>query len=234
MKIGGLQKTSLIDYPGKIAAVVFTQGCDMRCPYCHNPELVYPKLFKEPYPEEDFFQFLDKRRKHLEGVVITGGEPTLHSDLEDFIKQIRSYGYSVKLDTNGLHPEVIRKLISEKLIDFIAMDIKAPLTTYNLVCGTKINTEKIRSSVWIIKNSDIQHEFRTTLVPGLHTINEVKHMVPLVQGAQRYALQAFRDGVTLRADLKGRPPFPQKILEGLGQHFKPIVDHFEIRGYATE
>lgn len=234
MKIGGLQKTSLIDYPGKIAAVVFTQGCDLRCPYCHNPELVLPKHYQEPIPEETFFQFLEKRKKHLDGVVITGGEPTLHADLEAFIERIRSYGFCIKLDTNGTHPQVLQHLLSMRLVDYVAMDIKGPLKTYSLIAGVRLDLEAIRSSIRIIKDSGIGHEFRTTVVPGLHTISELKEIGSLIHGAHRYALQAFEGTHTLRPDLLNRAAFDRAAVEGLRAYFEKRVDCFEIRGYAEE
>ena len=162
MRIGGFQKFSLIDFPKKSSAVIFTQGCNFRCSYCHNPELVYENLFGVPVREEEVFAFLEQRKNILDGVVITGGEPTLQPDLADFILKIKSKGYFVKLDTNGSNPDIISRLLNKRLLDFIAMDIKAPLDKYKSVCGVKINIQNIRKSIEIIKKSNIPFEFRTT------------------------------------------------------------------------
>jgi len=162
MKIGGLQKFSLIDFPQKSSAIIFTQGCNFRCEYCHNPELVYYNLFKIPIPVEQIFSFLETRTKQLDAVVITGGEPTYQPDLIDFIKKIKSMKYLIKLDTNGSNPEIIKKIIDEQLIDFIAMDIKATFDKYSYVSCVPVDIEKIKTSIEIIKNSHIKFEFRTT------------------------------------------------------------------------
>jgi pyruvate formate lyase activating enzyme len=160
MKIAGLQKLSLIDYPKIPAAIIFTQGCNMRCPYCHNPQLVYPNLFDNLLNEEEIFKFLNKRLDLLKGVVITGGEPTIQKDLVEFILKIKSLGFFVKLDTNGTNPNVLQELISKKLIDFIAMDIKANFAKYSTFFNGDLNLIKL--SIDIIKTSGITHLFRTT------------------------------------------------------------------------
>jgi pyruvate formate lyase activating enzyme len=160
MKIAGLQKLSLIDYPQIPAAIIFTQGCNMRCPYCHNPQLVYPNLFENLLNEEEIFKFLNKRIGLLKGVVITGGEPTIQEDLVSFILKIKRLQFLVKLDTNGTNPHVLQELISKKLIDFIAMDIKADFPKYSTFFNGDLNLIKL--SIHIIKNSGITHLFRTT------------------------------------------------------------------------
>lgn len=160
MKIGGFQKLSLIDYPGKTCAVIFTQGCNFRCVYCHNPELVYPELFSEPIPFEEIYEFLKEKRGLLDGVVFSGGEPTLHEDLLENVNDIRSLGYSIKLDTNGSKPDVLSELLP--CLDYVAMDIKAPLgDKYSRICGLPVN-DNIQRSVFLIKASGVKHEFRTT------------------------------------------------------------------------
>lgn len=163
MKIGGLQKVSLIDFPGIISCVIFTQGCNFRCRYCHNPQLVYPELFKEEIPEDIIFEYLKKRKGMLDGVVITGGEPTIHSDILDFIKEIKKIGYKIKLNTNGSKPEVLQEIIP--FLDYVAMDIKTSLddVEYSKVCGVKVNLEKIIRSIELVINSKISFEFRTTI-----------------------------------------------------------------------
>ena len=162
MRIGGLQKFSFIDYPNKTAAIIFTQGCNFRCEYCHNPELVYPSMYQVPMQEEQVFAFLESRRNQLDAVVITGGEPTLQSDLIDFIKKVKAMGFLVKLDTNGSNPQVLEEIINQKLVDFIAMDIKATFDKYNLVCCVPVDIDNIKKSIDLIKKSGIDFLFRTT------------------------------------------------------------------------
>ncbi|MBN2538411.1 MAG: anaerobic ribonucleoside-triphosphate reductase activating protein, partial [Deltaproteobacteria bacterium] len=169
MKIGDIQKFSLIDYPGRICATIFTQGCNFRCPYCHNPELVEPSLFRRTIIDDEVFSFLDKRRGKLDAVNITGGEPTLQPDLIECIKIIRSMGYMVKIDTNGSFPEVLRKLIDDNLLDYIAMDVKAPPEKYGEVTGSSIAVDNIAESIHLIMDSGIDYEFRTTIVKSLLT-----------------------------------------------------------------
>lgn len=204
MQIGGLQKFSLIDYPGKIAAVVFTQGCNFRCPYCHNPELVLPVFFHPIIPESIFFRFLEDRRGKIDAVVISGGEPTIHTDLIDFITAIKNRGYLVKLDTNGSHPAVLEKIIDQKLIDYIAMDIKAPFERYCELSGCEVSTLPIETSIRLIESSDIEHEFRTTWetcmlrVSDIDTIHEyVKsahyHVQECIYRHEKPHLATFRD-----------------------------------------
>ncbi|MDR3256430.1 MAG: anaerobic ribonucleoside-triphosphate reductase activating protein [Endomicrobium sp.] len=168
MLIGGIQKISLIDYPAIPAAVIFTQGCNMRCAYCHNPQLVYPDLFETTFKEKEILAFLKKRQHLLKGVVITGGEPTLQKDLCDFTKKIKDSNFLVKLDTNGTNPEILQELISAKLIDFIAMDIKSPAEKYKLFFKGDLNL--IVQSLHIIKSSGIPHLFRTTY--DMNILNE--------------------------------------------------------------
>ncbi len=162
MKLGGMVKFTLIDFPGRPAAIVFTQGCNFRCRYCHNPELVYPHLFTEPFSEDEFFSFLARRQGTLDGVVVSGGEPTLHDDLPRFLLDIKSLGYKVKLDTNGSRPEMLKQLIQDKLVDFIAMDLKAPFDKYALITGVDTNSAIIEQSIDLIRKSGLPHEFRTT------------------------------------------------------------------------
>jgi pyruvate formate lyase activating enzyme len=167
MIIGGLQKLSLIDFPGRPAAVVFTRGCNFRCPYCHNPELISSHSAGNDIHPKDFFAFLEKRRGLLEGVVVTGGEPTLHDDLPDFIRRIRELGFAVKLDSNGSNPAMLQKIIDDRLVDYIAMDIKAPFEKYDRVAGVAVDIDAIRTSIAIIQNSGLPHQFRTTLARPL-------------------------------------------------------------------
>lgn len=193
MRLGGYQKLTLIDYPGKIATTVFTVGCSFQCPFCHNPELVLESQFPSPNNmEEEFFQFLKKRVGKLQGVCITGGEPTIQPDIITFIKKIREMGFLVKLDSNGTRPDVLKKVIDEKLVDFIAMDIKNSQKKYSKTVGTKVDIERIKLSVDLIMNSGIDYEFRTTVVPGIHSENDFKEISYWIKGAKAYYLQEYR------------------------------------------
>ena len=169
MLIGGFQKLSLIDFPEKISCIVFTVGCNFRCPFCYNLELVLPsKIPSQPtISEKEIFDFLKKRKGKIDGVVITGGEPTLHPDLEEFVKKIKELGFLVKLDTNGYNPDVIYRLVKKNLLDYVAMDIKAPKEKYEFFSGIKLDLERIQASVDFLKKNYIDYEFRTTLAPGL-------------------------------------------------------------------
>ncbi|MDD2681285.1 MAG: anaerobic ribonucleoside-triphosphate reductase activating protein [Patescibacteria group bacterium] len=205
MIIGGLEKLTLLDFPDNLAAIVFTKGCNFRCHYCYNPMLVWPhrpealaldeKDIEKGYPlikEEDLFLFLKERQGKIDGVVITGGEPTLHADLPDFIRRIRSFGYLIKLDTNGTNPEMLQSLINDKLIDYIAMDIKASWEKYGSVVDIPVNLDNLQKSVKIIMSSSLPYEFRTTLVPDLHQAEDIELMGQAIKGANRWYLQKFK------------------------------------------
>ena len=191
MKIAGLQRVSLIDYPGKITATVFTQGCNFACPYCHNPDLVDPGINVVCLPEEEIYSYLEKRRGKLEAVTITGGEPTIQSDLALFAGRVKAMGYLVKLDTNGSQPAALEQLLAAKLLDYIAMDIKAPLHKYPAVTQTPISDEAIRQSIKIIKSAGIDYEFRTTVVKSQLSPADLLEIGRLVAPAPLYALQRF-------------------------------------------
>ena len=191
MKIGGFQKFSLIDYPGKISCIIFTQGCNFRCFYCHNPELVYPHLFETPLAEEEIVDFLKRRKKQLEAIVISGGEPTIQEDLVPFLKMVKTLGYAVKLDTNGSNPLVIRELVKRKLVDYIAMDIKAPLKKYQDLVKVKVNLSRIKESIEIIENSSVEYEFRTTYIPSFLTSKDLLEILSLIKNKSRFTVQEF-------------------------------------------
>lgn len=197
MLIGGIQKLSLVDYPGQACISLFTIGCNMRCGFCHNAELVVPACYAQPLDESEVLAFLDSRRHLIKAVTISGGEPTLQPDLAEFIAKVKAMGYLVKLDSNGTNPEILQDLIDRNLLDFIAMDVKSPLANYSLVAGAPINTAKITASIALIKNSGIAYEFRTTIVDNLHQLADIEAIGQLIgQGskAQRFALQHFRNG----------------------------------------
>lgn len=194
MYIKGLQKVTLLDYPGKVACTVFTYGCNFRCPFCQNSELVLSDYAGDYINEEEIFAYLKKRQNLLDGVCISGGEPTLQTDLEEFITKIKALNYRVKLDTNGYKPSVIRNLIDKSLIDYIAMDIKSSPQRYGEVSGVKgIDFNTINESIHLIRSSGIEHEFRTTVVNELHSTEDFESIGQLLSGEKRYFLQMFTD-----------------------------------------
>jgi pyruvate formate lyase activating enzyme len=192
MTIAGLQKFSLIDYPGRTCAILFTRGCQFRCPYCHNPELVLPEKFAPTIPLDYIFAFLEKRRGKLDAVSITGGEPTIHYDLVDFVKKIKAMNFLVKLDSNGSNPEVLEQLIGQKLVDYFAMDIKAPLATYERIACAPVLAEKLQRSISLIMSSRVEYEFRTTIVKDLTSKNDLRTIAKTIPSAAKYFLQRFR------------------------------------------
>lgn len=201
MRIGGLQKCSLIDYPDKLSCVIFTQGCNFRCPYCHNRELVLPEHFGDTILQENIFTFLEKRREYLDGVVITGGEPTEQEDLLQFMNKVKEMGFLLKLDTNGSRPHIIQAVIQNSLADYMAMDIKTSLNKYHKAIGVNFPVELIRESIELIKSSGIQYEFRTTVVRPFCEFEDVCRISALVNN-EKYYLQAFRENPKMiNADL---------------------------------
>ncbi len=230
MIIGGLEKLTLIDYPGKVACTVFTLGCNFGCGFCHNPELVMRQPGNAPVlSEKDFFDFLTAQKKYLDGVCITGGEPTLQKDLIDFIKNIKSLGFAVKLDTNGSHPEVLEKLISNGLVDYIAMDIKGPLDNYSKIVGCEIDKEKIKRSVELIRSSGVDYEFRTTVLPELHSPGDLKKVGEWLTGSKKYYLQQFRKGKTLNPDFSDKRGYNDEELKKICESLKPYFETCEVR-----
>ena len=227
MLLGGFQKLTLIDYPGKLAATVFTVGCSFRCPFCHNPELVSGIKYQASSAlEKEFFAFLKKRRGKLEGVCITGGEPTIQPDLVEFIKKIKRLGYSVKLDTNGTRPDVLKKIIDGRLADYFAMDIKNNLENYDRASGAKTDKERIKLSVDLIRNSRILYEFRTTVVPGIHKEKNFIDIAKWLNGSRVYYLQRYREIKILDPKLaritKGKSLGLEKIRDSIKPYFKTV------------
>ncbi len=191
MVFGGIQKSTLIDYPGKVACVLFLSGCNFHCPYCHNPELA-KGVAVDPWSDQAAFDFLEKRKGFIEGVVISGGEPSLHPDLIRICRTIRQMGYPIKLDTNGSRPDVVEKLISSGLIDYMAMDVKTAPEHYPQFIQKNCDTDAIRSSIRLIKASGLSHEFRTTCIRPLIDKRIMESICGLIQGADRYVLQRFQ------------------------------------------
>jgi len=229
MLIGGLQKFSLIDYPGKICAIVFTQGCNLRCPYCHNPELVKPELFDTPLSENKVFSFLENRKGKLDAVEITGGEPTLQPDLLEFVKKIKDMGFLVKLDSNGTNPHVLERIIKNKLVDYLAMDIKAPLEKYSRVVGVRVNIANIRYSINLIMKSGINYEFRTTVVKSLLPREDIIKIGKLIRGAENYFLQRFILSKTLDKNFSDKTTYSDKEFRDLKKILEKYVRKCEIR-----
>lgn len=193
MKIYGLQKMTLLDFPGHVACTVFLGGCDFRCPYCHNFELA-DGTAKPVMDEEEFLSFLKKRQGLLDGVAITGGEPCLYMDLPDLLRKIRALGFLVKLDTNGYHPQLLKQILDEKLIDYAAMDIKNSPEKYAVTCGVRsVDMDTIRTSIGTLMGSGIDYEFRTTVVEEFHEAADFEEMGKMIRGAKRYFLQSFTD-----------------------------------------
>jgi pyruvate formate lyase activating enzyme len=191
MIFGGIQKSTLIDYPGKVSCVLFFSGCNFHCPYCHNPELA-KGLSVEPWSEQAVYDFLEAREGFLSGVVISGGEPSLHPDVIRVCRSIRQMGYPIKLDTNGSRPKVLEELISGGLVDYVAMDIKTDPKNYPKYIQKDCNTDAITASIELIKASGISHEFRTTCVRPLIDTPIMKRICALIQGAKLYVLQRFQ------------------------------------------
>lgn len=192
MRIGGFHPLSLCDYPGRVAAVVFTQGCTMRCPFCHNGSLLPVHVpAQRLIPVEVVLDTLEKRKAFLSGVVVSGGEPTLHRGLPTFLAQLKGLGLAVKLDTNGSNPTLLRKLIADGLVDYIAMDVKAPWAKYSLLTGVSTDIERIRESMDLIAQSGLAHEFRTTFVPQLLTGQDLEAIRGLIPPGSPYRVQRF-------------------------------------------
>ncbi len=194
MRIAGLEKSSFVDYPGKLAAVIFTPGCNMDCFYCHNRQLLAPDESDRRYDPQAVLEFLRSRRFLLDGVVITGGEPTLQNDLEDFVRKIHNMGFLVKLDTNGMQPWIVRSLLEKGLLDFVAMDIKAPLEAekYAQIAGPDIDLDAINESIDLLMSSPVSYEFRTTFAPQLSMVDITK-IATRIHGAASYVLQQYRN-----------------------------------------
>lgn len=194
MRIVGLMKTTLLDYPGKVASTIFTGGCNFRCPYCHNGDLVLNHTTMEPYSEEEIFSHLNKRKNTLNGVCITGGEPTLQSELPEFIRKVKSLNLLVKLDTNGTNPSMLTSLLDESLLDYVAMDIKHSKSKYNdVACMNPLGLQSIEESVEILKNCNIDYEFRTTVTKELHKMEDFEEIGKWIEGSKAYYLQPYKE-----------------------------------------
>lgn len=228
MNIAGVQKVTLLDYPGKVACEIFTQGCNFECPFCQNSSLI-PITNTGEFSEEEIFEYLNLRKNILDGVVITGGEPTVQKDLKGFIKKIKDLGLLVKLDTNGGNPKVLQELIDEKLVDYVAMDIKNIFNKYNITSGKKINLDNIKKSIEILKASKIDYEFRTTIIKEMHSLDDIVSICKLV-GNAKYYLQNFEDSENvIDHSLHG---FSREELLFIDKYLKDVFPNVEIRALS--
>lgn len=230
MIIGGLQKLTLLDFPGTVACTVFTVGCNLRCPFCHNSALVMNPPENDRLSEDEFFAFLKKRRGILDGVAITGGEPLLHADIGEFIAKIKSMGFKVKLDTNGTFPDRLEKILAEGNVDFVAMDIKNTFDKYAETVGVPdFDTSLVAGSIRVLRESGVAHEFRTTVVSPLHVAEDLGMIAKQIEGADSYFLQNFVDSGSLICG-DGLSEMPKDELEKALENAKQIIPQAKIRG----
>jgi len=234
MIIAGLQKTSLIDYPGKICATVFLAACNFKCGYCHNPELVDVEIMKKevvPIRPQELIKQIDERKKYIDAVTITGGEPLLNQDIYKLCDEIKKMGLLVKIDTNGSFPTVLKKLIDFDIVDYVAMDIKGPAEKYEKIAGTNINMENIKESIELLKKGKVPYEFRTTVVKGCVDAEDIKKIGEWLKGAKAYYLQQFNyDGKTLDPKFADVTPYTPEELKEMKESVKDYFGKVEIRG----
>ena len=231
LRFKGLQKTTLLDYPGEVACTLFVGGCDFRCPYCYNPDLVFNRDTGVEISEAEALQFLRERKNFLNGVCLTGGEPLLYPEILDFSREAKALGYKVKVDTNGYHPELLQKLIEQKLVDYVAMDIKAPLDRYEEVVRVEVDREEIKKSVEIIKGSGIENEFRTTVFSGLNS-SDFEKIGRWLSGSKKYCLQAVKLNVRLLDEnfAKEHRPIDAEYLHSIAEKIRSYFNKVEVRG----
>ncbi len=230
MLITGFQKSTLLDYPGKVAGLIFTYGCNLRCEYCHNPELVTQPYIPSSVISEDYiFKFLKSRKGLLDAVVITGGEPTIQSDLIPFIQKVKKLGYLVKLDTNGTDSKIVKKILNLNIVDYWAMDVKYEKELYKQNLTNMIEYDEIERSIRLIMEKAKDYEFRTTYVKGIHTLESAKGIGELIKGAKRYYIQNFRPGKTINPSLNNRNSFTEKELSKIKSTMLKYVKNVDIR-----
>jgi pyruvate formate lyase activating enzyme len=237
MLIGGLQKTTLIDFPGRVAATIFTVGCNFRCPFCHNKDLVTVSNFKKSsfkqVQEKELFRFLEGRKGILDGVCITGGEPTIQKDIVDFCRKLKDLSLEVKLDTNGTRPDVVDKLLKDNLVDYISVDVKNDFDNYQKAVGVKTNIEKVIESLKKIIQAKIEFELRTTVVPGIHykaNLEKLASQMKKLSSRSFLVLQNFQPQNCLDDKLCGKEPFTSKELGQMLRVVKKILPKSKIRG----
>lgn len=229
MRIGGFQKLSTVDYPGHLCSTIFLTGCNLKCKFCHNPSLVSRLEEAENITLEQILAFLEKRKDLIQGVCITGGEPTVHKDLEQLVRLVKNMRYKVKLDTNGTNPEVVNNLIKNGLIDYIAVDIKATMDKYEDVAGCWVNTDNIKKTTQIVLNSNIDYEFRTTFLPDFSE-EDIKEIAGFLAGSKRYVVQQFRNKTTLNEEYMGREPRDPQYLMSIVESIRSMFANCEVRG----
>ncbi len=233
MLISGIQTFSLIDFPQKKSCIIFTAGCNFRCGFCHNPEFVLPehltKMKKDFITEQALFNFLDQRKGLLDGVVISGGEPTIMPDLPDIFSRIRALGFATKLDTNGSNPDMLKKLLEQNLVDYVAMDLKTTPDQYPEKVGMCLQPERIIESMEIIKTHAPEYEFRTTLIQELHPPETLTAMAQLIGNAQKWYLQEYRPQHTLDPSYANSRPFSEEEMLALAKKVRPIVPNVKVR-----
>jgi pyruvate formate lyase activating enzyme len=224
MIIGGIQKFTLIDYPGKLAATIFLSGCNFKCPWCYSGELVLPeKIACHPkISENEVLEFLSSRKDRLEGVVLCGGEPTLNKELPYFAKKIKDLGFSVKLDTNGSNFSMLSELVNDGLVDYVAMDIKGPKAKYPEITGRKVDIKNIEKSVNFLKRGLVNYEFRTTIVPAFHKREDILEMAKWLSGADKYYLQNFRPEKTIDPQMESVKPYTREFINEMVQAISPF------------
>ncbi len=229
MKIGGFQKTTLLDYPEHVSAIIWTVGCNFRCPFCYNRSLVYEE--SDLFSEEDILTFLEKRKDFLEALTISGGEPFLQSDLKEFCMKVKDLGYKIKIDTNGSFPEKLKDMIDEKLIDYVAMDVKAPKEKYDKLSGVKTDIEKIDKSIRVIMESGIDYEFKTTVIPKFLDKENILKISKWIKDSKKYYLQQFKNNApVVSSDLEHIQPYSEKHLENILKTIKPYFSECKLRG----
>ena len=229
MKIGGIQKTSLLDYPDTLSAIIWTIDCNFRCPFCYNKNLVFGKA--EPIPEGEILSFLKKRQGMLEGLVISGGEPLMQKDITEFISKVKKLGYLIKIDTNGMYPKKLKELIDKKLVDYVAMDVKAPKEKYNLLAGVKVDIPKIEKSIDIIKNDAPDYEFKTTFVPDLLKKEDIIGIAKWLEGSKNFYLQQFKNNPPLvSSKFDNVAPYAKNYLMEVLEAIKPYFKSCDVRG----
>jgi pyruvate formate lyase activating enzyme len=230
MIVSGLQKLTLLDYPGKVACTVFTGGCNFRCPFCHNASLVLPQRFSQELPEEEILAFLKKRCGMLDGVAVTGGEPLLHKDIGLFLRKVRDLGYKIKLDTNGSFPDRLEALIRDGLVDRVAMDVKNSPALYSVTAGIPaLDIAPIEKSRDMLLSGAVEAEFRTTVVKGLHTRESLIETAKWIAGASEYYLQQFKDSGDILSS-SGLSAFDREEMLSLAEAVRPYVPSVQIRG----
>ncbi|MGC9399829.1 MAG: anaerobic ribonucleoside-triphosphate reductase activating protein [Anaerolineae bacterium] len=231
MHVAGWVKTSLIDYPEHITTVLFTSGCNFRCPMCHNADLVLSPQSQPRIPLEEIWTFLERRRGILTGVTVTGGEPTLQPGLTAFVEHARALGYAIKVDTNGYRPEVLEKLLDRGIVDYVAMDIKGPPETYARLAGVAdVEVTRIDRSLQVLRESDVAYELRTTVVPGLLDSGDIIAIARWIAGSEHYVLQQFRGRKTLDPTLNGAAPYPPDQLRQMAEAARAHVGRVSLRG----